>query len=65
MTVVALAVRRFSIPYTVALVVVGLILTLQSPLNIELTPELILGLFVPPLVFEAAFISISTIYAAT
>lgn len=54
-TVVALAVRRFSIPYTVALVVVGLILTLQSPLNIELTPELILGLFVPPLVFEAAF----------
>ena len=54
-TVVALVVRRFSIPYTVALVVVGLILTLQSPLNIELTPELILGLFVPPLVFEAAF----------
>jgi CPA1 family monovalent cation:H+ antiporter len=54
-TVVALAVRRFSIPYTVALVVVGLLLTLQSPLNIELTPELILGLFVPPLVFEAAF----------
>lgn len=54
-TVVALAVRRFSIPYTVALVVVGLILTLQKPVNVELTPELILGLFVPPLVFEAAF----------
>jgi CPA1 family monovalent cation:H+ antiporter len=53
--VVALAVRRFNIPYTVALVVVGLLLTLQKPVNIELTPELILGLFVPPLVFEAAF----------
>ncbi len=54
-TVVALVVRRFSIPYTVALVVVGLVLALQSPVNVELTPELILGLFVPPLVFEAAF----------
>src|ERR1035437_1200668 len=54
-TVVALVVRRFNIPYTVALVVVGLLLTLQSPANINLTPELILALFVPPLVFEAAF----------
>jgi CPA1 family monovalent cation:H+ antiporter len=54
-TVVALAVRRFNIPYTVALVVVGLLLTLQSPAKINLTPELILALFVPPLVFEAAF----------
>jgi CPA1 family monovalent cation:H+ antiporter len=54
-TVVALVVRRFNVPYTVALVVVGLLLTLQSPANINLTPELILALFVPPLVFEAAF----------
>jgi CPA1 family monovalent cation:H+ antiporter len=54
-TVVALAVRRFNIPYTVALVVVGLLLTLQSPAKINLTPELILALFIPPLVFEAAF----------
>ena len=54
-TVVALVVRRFNIPYTVALVVVGLLLTLQSPARISLTPELILALFVPPLVFEAAF----------
>ena len=34
---------------------VGLLITFQSPIKIELTPELILALFVPPLVFEAAF----------
>lgn len=54
-SLVAIAVRRLRIPYTVALVVVGLILTLQQPLEISLTPELILALLVPPLVFEAAF----------
>jgi CPA1 family monovalent cation:H+ antiporter len=52
---VALAVRRLRIPYTVALVVVGLLITFQQPLDFELTPELILSLFIPPLVFEAAF----------
>lgn len=54
-SLVAIAVRRFRIPYTVALVVVGLLITFQSPIDIRLTPELILALFVPPLVFEAAF----------
>ena len=54
-SLVAIAVHRLRIPYTVALVVVGLIITFQSPVEIELTPELILALFVPPLVFEAAF----------
>jgi monovalent cation:H+ antiporter, CPA1 family len=54
-SLVAIVVRRLRVPYTVALVVVGLLLTNLSPLNLELTPELILGLFVPPLVFEAAF----------
>ncbi|HNT25461.1 MAG TPA: Na+/H+ antiporter [Anaerolineales bacterium] len=54
-SLVAIAVRRLQIPYTVALVIVGLLLTAQSQLNLELTPELILALFVPPLVFEAAF----------
>ena len=52
-TLVAILVRRLRVPYTVALVVVGLLITFQSPLEIELTPELILALFVPPLVFEA------------
>ncbi len=53
--IVAIVVRRLRIPYTVALVVVGLLITFQSSLKFELTPELILALFVPPLVFEAAF----------
>jgi monovalent cation:H+ antiporter, CPA1 family len=52
---VALLVRRLRIPYIISLVIVGLLLTVQSPLKVELTPELILTLFVPPLVFEAAF----------
>ncbi|HWQ84993.1 MAG TPA: cation:proton antiporter, partial [Anaerolineales bacterium] len=54
-SLVAIVVRRLHIPYTVALVVVGLLLTAQSSVRIELTPELILALFVPPLIFEAAF----------
>jgi monovalent cation:H+ antiporter, CPA1 family len=54
-SLVAMAVRRLHIPYTVALVVAGLLLTTLSTYKFELTPELILGLFVPPLVFEAAF----------
>ncbi len=54
-SIVATIVRRLRIPYTVALVVVGLLITFQSSLKFELTPELILALFVPPLVFEAAF----------
>ena len=54
-SIVAIAVRRLRIPYTVALVIVGLMITFQTSLKFELTPELILALFVPPLVFEAAF----------
>ena len=54
-SLVALVVRRLRIPYTVALVVVGLLITFQKPLEISLTPELILSLFIPPLVFEASF----------
>jgi CPA1 family monovalent cation:H+ antiporter len=52
--VVALIVRRLKVPYTVALVLVGLVLTLQHSITADLTPELILTLFIPPLVFEAA-----------
>ena len=54
-SIVAIVVRRLQVPYTVALVIVGLLITSQSSLQVELTPELILALFVPPLVFEAAF----------
>ncbi|MGH2541840.1 MAG: cation:proton antiporter, partial [Ardenticatenaceae bacterium] len=53
---VAVLARYVRLPYTIALVVVGLALAFQgrSPV-IELTPELVLAFFLPPLVFEAAF----------
>lgn len=54
-TLVAIAVRRIRLPYTVALVLVGLAMTIRRPLDIRITPDLILALFVPPLIFEAAF----------
>jgi len=54
-SLVAIAVRRLQIPYSVALVIAGLLLTFQPWVKFALTPELILTLFVPPLIFEAAF----------
>ena len=54
-TLVAILVRRIRFPYTVSLVLVGLLLSIQRPLDVEVTPELILAIFVPPLIFEAAF----------
>jgi CPA1 family monovalent cation:H+ antiporter len=52
---VALVTRRFRVPYTVALVLAGLALSLVSRLEVGYTPQLILSLLLPPLVFEAAF----------
>ncbi len=54
-TLVAMVARRIKLPYTVALVLAGLVIALQNQLRIELTPDLVLALFLPPLVFEAAF----------
>ncbi len=54
-SIVAIAVRRIRLPYTVALVLVGLFITFGEDLAFPVTSELILALFVPPLVFEAAF----------
>jgi CPA1 family monovalent cation:H+ antiporter len=65
-TGIALFVRRFRFPYTVALVLAGLLLAFASnalaltPQNVSglITSELILAILVPPLVFEGAlFIS--------
>lgn len=53
-SVVAVVVRRLRIPYTVALVLAGLLISWQPAPEIRLTPDLILTLFLPPLVFEAA-----------
>jgi CPA1 family monovalent cation:H+ antiporter len=67
-SLVGIFTRRLRMPYTVGLVLVGLALSLLPQLGVEvdpeplqlledfvLTPELILGLLVPPLIFEAAF----------
>jgi CPA1 family monovalent cation:H+ antiporter len=55
-TAVAIAVRRWPIPYTVALVIAGLVLgwihVFQAP---GLSKELLFSVFLPGLVFEAAF----------
>jgi CPA1 family monovalent cation:H+ antiporter len=47
--------RRFQIPYTVGLVIIGVILSAISQTDTNISPELILSLLVPPLIFEAAF----------
>lgn len=56
-SIIAIVVQRVQLPYTVALVLCGLVLAvLPSPFeNLSLTPELIIFLILPPLVFEAAF----------
>jgi CPA1 family monovalent cation:H+ antiporter len=54
-TLVAIGARRLRLPYTVSLVVIGLLIAIPTALELEATPELILAIFVPPLVFEAAF----------
>ena len=54
-SIVAIVARRFRLPYTVGLVLIGLLLSLLSPVAIKISPQIILALLVPPLVFEAAF----------
>jgi len=54
-SIVAVAVRWLRIPYTVGLVLAGLVLSFRPPIELELTPELILAILMPPLLFEAAF----------
>jgi len=54
-TLVAIGARRLRLPYTVSLVLMGLLIAVLTPLELEATPDLILAIFVPPLVFEAAF----------
>jgi CPA1 family monovalent cation:H+ antiporter len=52
---VGIAAHRFRVPYTVGLVIMGLALTFFDQLQITITPNVILAVLVPPLVFEAAF----------
>src|SRR5215510_13384678 len=52
---VAVLARQLRIPYTVGLVLIGLALSLLSSMEIKVSPQIILALLVPPLIFEAAF----------
>ena len=53
---VAIAVKWIRVPYSVALVIVGLLIGLLGLLpSVVLTPELILLVFLPALLFEAAW----------
>ena len=52
---VSIAAKRFRLPYTVGLVIIGLVLTFFSDKALQISPELIMGLLIPPLLFEASF----------
>jgi len=54
-SVVSVVARRLRLPYTVGLVLIGLAMTLLPSFQIQISPQVILALLVPPLVFEAAF----------
>lgn len=54
-TIVGITAQQLRMPYTVGLVMMGLLLTLLPQVDIHLEPSLFLGLLVPPLVFEGAF----------
>lgn len=53
--IVALAARRVKLPYTVGLVIVGIVLALsKEDFGLPLTHDFIFDLILPPLLFEAA-----------
>ncbi len=54
-SIVAIVTRRLRVPYTVGLVIIGFIITLIAPQKFTFSPQIILALLVPPLIFEAAF----------
>src|ERR1700738_317202 len=56
--VVAMLAQRLRVPYTVGLVLAGIALAfLPFAPNLQLTRELVFSVFLPPLIFEAAFYS--------
>lgn len=53
---VALVVRRLAVPYSVALVLLGVAVAIVVPtVDVVVTPELVLSVLLPGLVFEAAY----------
>ena len=56
--VTILLMRRLSVPYTLGLVIVGLIISFigsRFNINFQLAPNLVLFVFLPPLIFEGAW----------
>jgi len=54
-SLVGIVTERLRVPYTAGLVLIGLVLALVGEQEINVSPDLILGILVPPLIFEAAF----------
>ena len=54
-SLVGIIARRFRVPYTLGLVVIGLLITLLPQVDITIQPTLIFALLIPPIVFEGAF----------
>lgn len=54
-SLVGIITERLRVPYTAGLVLIGLVLALVGRQEISVSPELFLGILVPPLIFEAAF----------
>jgi CPA1 family monovalent cation:H+ antiporter len=53
---VTLLARRINLPYTVALVAVGLVAgAFGQPLRLDITPQLVLVVLLPALIFEASY----------
>ena len=53
---VTLLARRINLPYTVALVAFGIVAgVFAQPLRVEITPQLVLVVLLPALVFEASY----------
>lgn len=52
---VTLMARRINLPYTVALVAFGIAAGALQPLRVEITPQLVLVVLLPALIFEASY----------
>jgi len=49
--IVGIFTKRLRVPYTVGLVLIGLVLSTQGQIDFDVTPELFLALLVPPLLY--------------
>lgn len=54
-SLVGIVTQRLRVPYTVGLVLIGLVLSFRFQFDFNISPSLFLGILVPPLIFEAAF----------